>query len=286
MVAKARLRAGLKRRMDLAISPTDGETFLREVDEELRKERINNFVTRYAWALIAGAIVVLAAIGGLIWWNGHRQDVQARQGQTLLEALDRMEAGNRNAALPKLAELAQSRTDGYRAAALFARANAQLDANQVPAAIATLRTIANDEDLAEPYRQVALVRQTSLEFDHLQPQVVIQRLQPLAQPGKAWFGTAGEMVGIAQLKLHRPDLAGPLFARIGRDETVPPSIRARAIQMAGSLGIDATPPQAEAPQAAAPQAAPVQAAPVQAPSQPGAAAPAQPSAPAATRNSQ
>jgi hypothetical protein len=70
---------------------------------------------------------------------------------------------------------------------------------------------------------------------------VIQRLGPLARPGSAWFGTAGEMVGVAHLKMRRADLAGPLFARIGRDEAVPPSIRTRAIQMAGSLGINAMP---------------------------------------------
>jgi hypothetical protein len=54
------------------------------------------------------------------------------------------------------------------------------------------------------------------------------------------------MVGIAHLKMNRPDLAGPLFARIGRDERVPGSIRTRAIQMAGSLGINAMPDQPEA----------------------------------------
>jgi hypothetical protein len=72
---------------------------------------------------------------------------------------------------------------------------------------------------------------------------VIQRLGPLARPGEPWFGTAGEMVGVAHLKMGRPNLAGPLFAQIGRDENVPPSIRTRAIQMAGSLGIDALPQQ-------------------------------------------
>ena len=76
-------------------------------------------------------------------------------------------------------------------------------------------------------------------YSRLQPQQVIQRLRPLARPGQPWFGTAGEMVGVAHLKMRRPDLAGPLFAQIGRDENVPPSIRTRAIQMAGSLGVNA-----------------------------------------------
>jgi hypothetical protein len=150
-----------------------------------------------------------------------------------------MESGNRNAAATVINELAESGSDGYRAATLFTRANGQISANQIPQAIATLRGIAADESLDEAYRQAALVRQTVLEFDALQPQVVIQRLGPLARPGQPWFGTAGELVAVAHLKMGHPNLAGPLFAAIGRDQNVPPSIRTRAIQMAGSLGVNA-----------------------------------------------
>jgi hypothetical protein len=242
----------------LAIKPNESDTFLREVDEELRKERMNRLFARYGWLIIAGVVLLLAAIGGVIWWKHHQRELAAGQGETLLEALATMDAGNRVAAAPKVAELAGSDIEGYRAAALFARATAEAEAGNQAAAVATLKAIAEDAQLAEPYRQAALVRQTTLEFDQLQPQAVIQRLGPLARPGQAWFGTAGELVGIAHLKMRRPDLAGPLFAQIGRDQTVPPSIRTRAIQMAGSLGINAMPEQAASgaePQAPADSAA-------------------------------
>jgi hypothetical protein len=222
----------------LALSPNDGETFLREVDEELRRERVNKFFARYGWWVIGGAVLVLAAIGGFIWWQAHRAEAVGAEGETLVEALTSIEAGNRAAAAPKIAQLSQSSIEGYRAAALFTRANTETAAGNAPAAIITLRSIAQNEDLDEAYRQAALIRQTSLEFDTLQPRVVIQRLGPLARPGSPWLGTAGEMVGIAHLKMHRPDLAGPIFAAIGRDEHAPGAIRARAVQMAASLGVD------------------------------------------------
>ncbi|MGE3396380.1 MAG: tetratricopeptide repeat protein [Sphingomonas sp.] len=225
----------------MAIKPNDGEVFLREVDEELRKERVNQTVTRYGWWIIAGFVLVLAAIGGFFWWQSARAERAQSQGEALLNALDSLESGNRNAATPRIDELAESSIEGYRVAALFARANTQIAANNVAAAVATLGSIAGNEDFAEPYRHAALVRQTALEFDRLPPQQVVQRLAPLARPGQPFFGVAGEMVGVAQLRMNRPDLAGPLFGRIGRDETVPASIRTRAIQMAGSLGINALP---------------------------------------------
>jgi hypothetical protein len=223
----------------LALRPNDGETFLKEVDDELRKEQVSNFVTRYGWWIAGALVLFLAAVGGWIWWQGRQEAAVSAEGESLLKALQSMEAGNRAAAAPKLAELARSDIEGYRAAALFARANSETAAGNAPAAIATLRAIAADQGLEQIYRDAALVRQTALEFDTLQPQAVVRRMRPLARPGSPWLGSAGEMLGIAYLKMRRPDLAGPVFAQVGRDEQVPPSIRTRAVQMAGSLGINA-----------------------------------------------
>src|SRR3546814_18615749 len=73
----------------------------------------------------------------------------------------------------------------------------------------------------------------------LQPQQVVDRLKPLAVEGAPWFGSAGELVAIAYMKMRKPDLAGPLFAAMAKDKDVPQSIRSRARQMAGLLGVDA-----------------------------------------------
>jgi len=245
----------------LALKPDDGETFLREVDDELRREQMAHFLKRYGWAIVLAAVLVLGAVGGWIWWQAHQAKAAEAEGDSLIAALDSLEAGNRSAAAPRLDALAASKRPGYRAAALFARANGQTAAGNAPAAIATLRTIAADQSLDESYRQAALIRQTQLEFDSLPPQQVVQRLGPLAQPGSPWLGTAGEMVGIAYLKMHRPDLAGPIFGRIGRDRNVPDSLRTRAVQMAGSLGIDASDEPAAPAGVAARPAGPAQPAP-------------------------
>jgi hypothetical protein len=241
----------------LALSPNDGETFLREVDEELRKEQVSNFVTRYGWWLLAAAVLFLAAVGGWIWWQARQQAEAGKQGEQLIEALGSLEAGNRRAALPKLAALEKSGIEGYEAAALFSRANSETAAGNVPAAIATLRAIAANEDLDRHYRDAALVRQTALEFDTLRPQAVVQRLRPLVRPESPWLGTAGEMLGIAYLKMRRPELAGPVFAEIARDRSLPETIRNRTGQMASALGIDvAAEPPAARPAAQAAPAAP------------------------------
>ena len=69
---------------------------------------------------------------------------------------------------------------------------------------------------------------------------MISRLQPFAKPGNPWFGTAGEMTALAMIKQGKKDEAGRLFGAIGNDKSVPDPIRARAVQIAGSLGVDAS----------------------------------------------
>jgi hypothetical protein len=100
--------------------------------------------------------------------------------------------------------------------------------------------IAADGSLPEPYRNAAIIRQTALQFDQLQPAQIVQRLQPLAKPGNPWFGTAGEMTALALLKQGQKDQAARLFAAIAKDTSVPDQIRSRSVQIAGTLGVDAS----------------------------------------------
>jgi len=92
--------------------------------------------------------------------------------------------------------------------------------------------------LPQTFRDLALIRQTRAEFDTLAPQAVVDRLKPLSTPGHAWFGSAGELTALAYIKMGKDNLAGPIFAQIAKQEGLPPSLRSRAQQMAGAMGID------------------------------------------------
>jgi hypothetical protein len=48
------------------------------------------------------------------------------------------------------------------------------------------------------------------------------------------------MTALALLKQNQPAQAAQLFAAIAKDKSVPDSIRARSVQIASSLGVDAS----------------------------------------------
>lgn len=223
----------------MALKPVDNETFYREVDEELRREQMKTTWQRNGKWIIAGVVLWLAAIAGYLYWQNHRQEQAGKRGEELSAVFEDIQAGKMKGAEPRLDAIAKEGGPGYRAAALLTKADLAIVQNNVPAAVALFKTLAEDEGLPAPYRELALIRQTAAEYDALQPTVVIQRLKPLAVAGNPWFGSAGEMVALAYLKQQKNADAARIFAAMAKDQSIPASIRSRSVQMAGALGVDA-----------------------------------------------
>ena len=222
----------------MAQPPENSEAFLREVDEELNRDRMMGFFRNHGRKVLLAVVAALVALGGWLWWQNHQADVAGQQGEQLSAAIKDLSEGNQKDVAAKLAPLAANGTEGYRASAKLLSAAMALEKGDAKAAIEGFKAVAADTSLDENWRNVALLRQTAAEYDSIAPDVVIDRLKPLAVAGKPWFGTAGEMIGMAYIKQNKPDLAAKMFADMAKDKTVPESITARARQMAASLGVD------------------------------------------------
>jgi hypothetical protein len=224
----------------LALPPeATNQAFLREVDEELRRDQLAGFWERYGrWLVVAVAAALLAFAAFLYWQHRRAQDAGA-EGEKLQSAYDALAENQPAKAAAPLAALAGSGRDGYRALALFTQADVLLQRNDLKGAAAKFAAVAADADLPPAFRDLALVRQTSAEFDTLAPQQVIDRLRPLAVAGNPYLGSAGELTAVAYLRQGRRDLAGRLYGQIAAGADVPETIRQRSIQMAGLLGVDA-----------------------------------------------
>ena len=216
------------------------ETFLREVDEDLRRDQVRDFFVNNRILLIAAVVLFLAVIGGLFWWQNHQRAKAGEQVEELARIYRDFATRNFDAAPAALEPLTTSSNDGVRASAIFTAAAVDLEKGDQKAAIAKYRGLAEDKGLPQAYRDIALIRQTALEFDQVKPDEVIARMKPLAVPGGPWLGSAGEMTALALVKQGKKAEAGKLFAAIARDKSVPESLRSRSVQIASSLGVDAS----------------------------------------------
>jgi hypothetical protein len=221
--------------------PTDpAEAFVREVDENLRRDQMADMAKSYGKWIIAAVILFLAAVGGYLYWQQRQQQQAIADSEAMSTALDKLAAGEPKSAQAALTPLGESSNDVIEASALLGRAAVALRQNDRKTATDLYKHVADNSGLPQPYRDLATVRATMTEFDSLKPDEVIARLAPLSQPGNPFFGTAGEMTGMALLAKGDRGGAGQMFAKIAADKQVPESIRSRAVQIAGSLGVDAT----------------------------------------------
>ncbi len=153
----------------MALTPQSSQAFLSEVDDELRRERLTSFWTR--WGLIVGAaiVVALAAFGGYLYWQHRQHQAAGVDGEQLQAAYDALGQNDTKTAGEKLKALSNTNVDAYRALAEFTQADILLQRDDMKGAAARFAAIANDASLAQPFRDLALVRQTMAEYDTMNP---------------------------------------------------------------------------------------------------------------------
>lgn len=229
-----------RERTDLALPPDTAESFAREVDENLRRDRARDAAKRYGGLIVGAVVLFLAAVGGYLYWQNHQVKQSESATEELAGVLDDLAAGKAAAAAPRFDSLRTSDSAGVRATAGFSRAALALQQGDRKRASTIFTELAADQEIAKPYRDLALVRGTALDFDTVGPDAVIARLESLAAPGQPFFGSAGELVGMALIAKGQRNAAAQLFARIAGDATVPETLRSRAVQVAGTLGVDAS----------------------------------------------
>lgn len=226
----------------MALSPTNDAALLQEVDEAVRNDRLDTIMQRYGRWILGGAVAALLAFGGYLYW-GHRQEIgRGEKAEELLAAFDKVKAGQPTAATAELKALEGEGNSAYRAAALIEQSNLKAQGGDMKAAAALMAKVAADTKVDQSLRDMALIRQTALEFDTLKPEVVISRLKPIVDardPASSWFPSAAELSAAAYYQQGQYDQAGKLYGRIAKLPGVSKSLQSRAVQMAGMLGVDA-----------------------------------------------
>lgn len=226
----------------VALTPTNNAALIQEVDDAVRQDRMTYFWQHYGKLLLGVVVAALLAFGGYLYWQHRQTQAAGVYAEQLTAALEEAEAGQTKTAGTKLAALASDSNAGYKAAALLAQANLALADNDSKKAATLLGQIAADTSVDQAMRDMALVRQTAVQFDTLKPADVIARLAPIVgakDPVSAWFPSAAELTAISYYNQGKLKEAGSLFGQIARAKDVPESLKSRSVQMAGMLGVDA-----------------------------------------------
>ena len=218
----------------------EDEVLIREIDEAVREDAVLAFLRNHGLKVLGVIGVGIAGLGGYLVWDHYAEAELERQSETLISSLDYAKQGDFKTASQNVAGLlGDDSSPGARASARFMQAGAALEQGDSAKATTLYKAIADDGAAPPALRDLARIREISINFDRMKPADVIARLGDLAKPGNAFFGSAGELVAMAHLESGNRADAGRIFAAIAKDGEQPETLRSRARQMAGLMGVDA-----------------------------------------------
>lgn len=211
---------------------SDTDSFIDEVTEEVRRDRLFLMLKRYGWI---GGLAVVLIVGGAAWREyGKAQDQAAAQalGDAMLAALAENDAADRAAALGQAA----TGSDAGGAVARMMQAGALAEAGDDAGAVAVLDQVATNADLPLVYRHIAAFKALLLQSETLS--LADRRLQfeALAQPGAPLALLATEQLALLDVEAGDTAAAIDRLRSIVADATVRQDLKERATQVIVALG--------------------------------------------------
>jgi hypothetical protein len=205
-----------------------------EVDEEVRRERLKKLWDEYSIYIIAGALLIIAVVGG---WRGY-QYLEAKRaaeaGAAFDKAVELSEQNKHAEAEAAFTDLAAMAPSGYRMLARL-RAAAEV-ANRDPQGAAKMYDdIAADRSVGATERDLARVRAAGLLLETTSYPNMLQRLEPATVPAATFRHTARELLALSAWRANDTAAARQWLDLIANDGETPPSLRSRAEALQGLL---------------------------------------------------
>lgn len=208
----------------------------KEIDEEIRAEKLHNFVRRYAKFAVIIIIVVLAVFGLLQFqhWQQHKALVNAStsymQVMQQVAQLSPQPKDNKavDQALGQLNDLSNHAPQSIRALAQLKQAALLLDQGKLKEASAIWETLRFDKTASPDFRNLANLLWIENHLDTVDPNKLHIRIKELLDQKTPWYALARECEAILDLKMGKVIESKQIFGRLSMDANASPEVRKRA----------------------------------------------------------
>ena len=211
---------------------SDTDSFIEEVTEEVRRDRLFGYVKRYGW--IAALLILL--IVGAAGYNEYRRAQEQAKAQALGDAMLAALVADEDAARADALAGVSAETPEGAAVLAFLTAGAQADAGRTEEAIQSLAPVANSADLPLIYRQIATFKSLMLQTETEDAVTRRAGFEALAVPGVRMRLLAEEQLALIDIETGDADAAIVRFQAIMDDAEATPGLQRRALQAMVALG--------------------------------------------------
>ena len=198
-----------------------------EVDEDVRRDQLKKLWDQYSIYIVAGAFLIIAAVGG---WRGYQylEAKKAAEAGALFDKASELSEQNKHSeAEAAFADLAAKAPAGYRMLARL-RAAAEAASRDPQAAAKLYDDISADRSVSAPEQDLARVRAAGLLLETSTYPNMLQRLEPATLPAATFRHTARELLALSAWRANDTTAARQWLDLIANDSETPPSLRSRA----------------------------------------------------------
>ena len=211
------------------------DEFLYEVEEDLKREKLNKMMKVYGPYVLAGVILLILAVAIYAYWNHSQLKSQEARSDIYMKAVQLREGG-KNAEAEKELNALISKGGDYatlaefeKASLLAAKPETREEAAKVYSQMIKSRTI------DRRYRSLAVIFYVQLQLDSGNPEELMKLLQESSVGTNLWPGLTSELTALVALRLGETEHAKSILKDLLNSKDTSAGVRARANALLSTL---------------------------------------------------
>lgn len=211
------------------------DSFVQEVDESLRQDRVLQFFKRYGLHILGGFAAIIIGVAGWMFWQNQQREAARAQSDEFVAALNMARDGNLEGAKAEFERMSSEGPQAYRVMSLMQRAAILQGEGDLEASIAMFDEAA--EAARDPLmRQTAQLRAAYIAADTQDFAALQTRLQPLVDAEGRISYLARELLAIEAWEAGENDLARRTLETLTLAFDAPQEVQQRAQLALAVLG--------------------------------------------------
>lgn len=224
------------------------EDVFKEVDAELKAERLRQSARRYAGLGIGIFAAVLVGAGAWSWHVSSQNTAAQNATSAYLTALRQTDhlppapatgitplSETAQTGLSSLQKLAAGSPEGIATLARIQEGSVQAAHGDMKAALAAWDSVQADAKAAPLLRELANLLWCQKQLDSGDPATLRSRLSLLSGKDKPWHALATEALGILDVREGHTEQARKTFATLAAEQDIPAGVKSRAQAMTQAL---------------------------------------------------
>ncbi|WP_018689444.1 tetratricopeptide repeat protein [Ahrensia kielensis] len=204
------------------------DSFIREVEEELRSDRLKSFWDRFGTFIIGAAVLLVVATAATRFYDYYTSSKANESGDRFLVALNLANDGKSEEALTALQGLEKDGFGQYPVLARMRAATVLANDGKVDEAVGMFDAVAADSSVPVAIRDIAKLRAGYALVDTAEYEEVAKRVEVLSSTENTLRHAAREAMGLAAWRAEKFADAQTFFSDIINDEQSPSGVAQRA----------------------------------------------------------